>query len=196
MPSKDTQFKKGNIPWNKGLKGWQKNKPKNLFKKGHLPWNTHPIGTEKNDKDGYVRVKVNNEFGSRRKNWKLKQHVIYEKHHPNIKIGKTDRIIFLDGNKRNFDINNLELITLREQVSLIKFGKLSDPEETRALLQLIKLRHKLLDMGADKKYNYKQEYIKKHPEKVKEYARNSNKKLREKRKQAKKIKEIKNGKVE
>lgn len=181
MPNEDTQFKKGHIPWNKGLKDWQKNKPKNLFKKGHVPWKTKPIGTETIDKDGYVRVKVNNEFGSRNKNWKLKQHVIWEKHNPNIKIGKTDRIIFLDGNKRNFDINNLELITLREQLSLSKFGKLSDPEETRALLQLIRLRHKLLDMGADKKYNYRQRYIKEHPEKAKEYARTANKKRREKK---------------
>ena len=95
------RFLKGSIPWNKGLKGWQKVKPSNLFKKGHLPKQTRPIGDERVIQNGFVEVKV----GMPRV-WKLKHHVIYEKYH-NEKIGRWDKVIFLDGNKRNFDISNL-----------------------------------------------------------------------------------------
>lgn len=184
MPSEDTQFKKGHTPWNKGLKGWQKIKPKSLFKKGNLPQTTLQIGTEKTDKDGFVRIKVSNDRGDKNKSnrWKLKHHVIYQQHHPNITIGKDDRIIFLDGNNRNFDIDNLELISKREQLSLAHFGKLNDPEETKTLISLVRLRNKLLDLGVDTSYNSYKKYYDKNKEKFKESARKSAKKRREKKK--------------
>ena len=183
MPSEDTQFKKGHTPWNKGLKGWQKIKPKSLFKKGHLPQTTLQIGTERTDKDGFVRVKVNNDRGDKNKSnrWKLKHHVIYQQHHPDITIGKDDRIIFLDGNNRNFDINNLELISRREQLCLMHFPKLINADETRVIIQILRLRNKLLDMGTDSKYNSRKKYLKTHPEKINKYKQNASKKRREKR---------------
>lgn len=181
MPSEDTQFKKGHTPWNKGLKGWQKNKPEHLFKKRHLPRTAKPIGSEKIDKDGYVRTKISND-GSRYKVWKLKHHLIYKKYHPDVEIEKDDRIIFLDGNNRNFDIDNLVLVSRREQISLAHFGKLNDPEETKALISLIRLRNKLFDLGVDTSYNSYKKYYDKNKEKFKEASRKTAKKRREKKK--------------
>lgn len=179
------RFLKGRIPWNKGLKGWQKNKPEHLFKKGHLPHTAKPLGVEKIDKDGFVRVKVSNESGesNRYNRWKLKHHVIWEKYHPDIEIGKDNRVIFLDGNKRNFDISNLELISRREQISLTKFGELKDADETRALISLIRLRCKLLDLGADRLYNYHKKWNDKNIERLRAIARETAKKRRLKKKE-------------
>lgn len=128
------RFLKGSIPWNKGLKGWQKVKPSNLFKKGHLPKQTRPIGDERVIQNGFVEVKV----GMPRV-WKLKHHVIYEKYH-NEKIGRWDKVIFLDGNKRNFDISNLKKISNSEQ-SFLANAKLlgNNPENNKTALLLAKL---------------------------------------------------------
>lgn len=128
---------KKRIPWNKGLKGWQKAKPKHLFKKGHLPKRTKPIGSEKIDGYGFIKIKVDN-----LNSWRLKHHVIYEKYH-NLKIGKRDKVIFLDGNKRNFDINNLEKISNSEQLYLSSAKLLGDNSElNKAAIVLSKLVNK------------------------------------------------------
>lgn len=131
---KTGRFLKGSIPWNKGLKGWQKVKPSNLFKKGNLPKQTRPIGDERVIQNGFVEVKV----GMPRV-WKLKHHVIYEKYH-NEKIGRWDKVIFLDGNKRNFDIGNLKKISNSEQ-SFLANAKLlgNNPENNKTALLLAKL---------------------------------------------------------
>ena len=128
------RFLKGSIPWNKGLKGWQKVKPSNLFKKGNLPKKTRPIGDERVTRDGFVEVKI-----AQPKVWKLKHHVIYEKYH-NEKIGRWDKVIFLDGNKRNFDISNLKKISNSEQIFLAQTKLLgNNPENNKTALLLAKL---------------------------------------------------------
>ena len=178
------RFLKGRVPWNKGLKGY---KPKGVkhFEKGHLPHTAKPVGSEKIDKDGFVRVKISND-GAKYKVWKLKHHLVYKQYHPEIEIGKDDRVIFLDGNKRNFDISNLELISRREQISLTKFGELKDADETRALISLIRLRCKLLDLGADRLYNYHKKWNDKNIERLRAIARETAKKRRLKKKEKQK----------
>lgn len=127
-------FLKGATPWNKGLKGWQKVKPSHLFKKGHLPKKTRPIGDERVNKDGFVEVKI-----GMPKVWRLKHHIIYEKHH-NEKIGRWDKVIFLDGNNRNFDISNLKKISNSEQTFLAHTKLLgNNPENNKTALLLAKL---------------------------------------------------------
>ena len=122
------------VAWNKGLKGWQKVKPKHLFKKGNLPKHTQPIGSERINSYGLVIVKVANP-----KVWKLKHHVIYEKYHGE-KLGKRDRVIFLDGNNRNFDISNLQKISNSEQSFLANTNLLgNNPENNKTALLLAKL---------------------------------------------------------
>ena len=127
-----------------------------LFKKGHIPWNKVKLGSETEDKDGYIRVKISNHpyFYTR---WRLKHHIIYEKYNPNIKIGKTDKVIFLDGNKRNFDIHNLKLVSLSEQIALSKSQHKYNGDEKLELIELIKanLKIKKIEKLIQQKYSGK-----------------------------------------
>lgn len=66
-----------------------------------------PIGFEYTKPDGMVLVKV----GEPSK-WKYKQRYIYEQHYG--KIPKDYMVIFLDGDRTNFDIKNLKAIHTRE----------------------------------------------------------------------------------
>ena len=96
-------FKKGFVPWNKGLKGYM-GANKTSFKKGIIPPNYRPVGSERITKDGYLEVKVEDP-----NKWKLKHRIVYEEHHG--EIPKGGNIIFLDGNKKNINIENLKLVS-------------------------------------------------------------------------------------
>ena len=84
---------------------------KTSFKKGSVPPNQVPIGTESITKGGYIKVKV----GEPNK-WELKQRYIYEQHHG--EIPNNCNVIFADKNIRNFDINNLVLVSKAEMLIL------------------------------------------------------------------------------
>ena len=97
-------FQKGFEPHNKGKKmppGIYSKVKNTMFKKGNIPSNHKEVGTERITCDGYVEVKVA-EPGT----WMTKQRYIYEQYH-HTKLDSDEVVIFLDGNKRNFDIDNL-----------------------------------------------------------------------------------------
>lgn len=112
-------YRKGISPANKGKK-WdeymskeaQEKSLKTCYKKGNIPYNHKNIGSERISKDGYIYVKVKD--GCLSKNYQLKHRYIYEKH--NGKIPNGYNVIFLDGNRRNFDINNLKLVSKSEDL--------------------------------------------------------------------------------
>lgn len=112
----DCTFKKGNQAHNKGKK-WneympiesQINSKKTQFKKGNKPHNWLPVGSEWINDKGYTYVKI-----SEPNNWQLKHRYIYEQHHG--KIPKGYSIIFLDSNKNNYDLDNLQLVKIREKL--------------------------------------------------------------------------------
>ena len=109
-------FKKGSEPWNKGTKGLSKPN-KTSFKKGNIPMCLLPVGTERVYKgEGYVKVKV-----AEPNKWELKHKLIYEKYYGKVEEG--DAIIFLDGNKTNFNIDNLYKVS-RHQLLLMNKNKL------------------------------------------------------------------------
>lgn len=68
---------------------------------------TLPIGTEK-VKNGMIYVKVSEVPFKRWERWVAKSRIVYEKHKGEIPKGY--RVIFLDGNKFNLDIDNLYAI--------------------------------------------------------------------------------------
>lgn len=112
------RFEKGHVPVNKGTKGvYNVGGNVTSFKKGHVPLNTDPIGTEKLLADGYVWVKVNNVPRAPKKvNWKQKNVVIWE--HAHGPVPENHVIIFLDGNRENFDLDNLKMISRETNVRL------------------------------------------------------------------------------
>ena len=103
-------FKKGSTPWNKGTKGLTKAN-KTSFKKGMIHFNYKQVGEERIDKYGYVQIKV-----AEPNVWDLKHRVIYREHYGEIPNGYN--IIFADGNKMNFDIDNLILVSKAEMLIL------------------------------------------------------------------------------
>ena len=121
-------YKKGCIPHNKGLKAWWTGGEETRFKQGGRPANWVPVGSERVNADGYVDVKIQD--GMLQKNWKGKHIIIWEE--ANGPIPKGHVVIFADGNRRNFDPDNLLLVSRAQlvrmnQKHLIK----ADPELTK-----------------------------------------------------------------
>lgn len=130
------RFTKGHIPANKGLKGVGGWKP-TQFKKGHKPHNYRPVGSERLSKDGYIEIKVSDP-----NKWRGKHLIIWEKH--NGPVPKSHAVIFGDGNNRNFDVNNLLLVS-RKQLLTLNRQKLiqKDADLTRTAIILTDIYHKI-----------------------------------------------------
>ena len=112
-------FKPGQAAFNKGRKGvflGGAAAEACQFKNGHTPWNYQPVGSERVNSCGYVDLKVADP-----NKWKSKHAVIWEKHNGPAPRGQV--VIFGDGNKRNFDLNNLILV-LRVQLAVLNRKKL------------------------------------------------------------------------
>lgn len=110
------QFKKGHNTFNKGKK-WneymskesQKKSLKTCFKKGNIPHNHRKIGSERTNVDGYIEIKI-----AEPNQWQLKHRYLYEKKYGKIPAGYN--IIFLDRNRKNFDLSNLKLVSKAEDL--------------------------------------------------------------------------------
>lgn len=132
---------------------------KTTYKKGHKSHNAVNVGDEKMrysgshpDDEGYVYVKVCD--GKLNKNWKPKQQVIWEKKYGEIPDGH--KVIFLDGNRFNFDINNLALVSNGEELHVNKLNIVSgNPELKKTAVLAVKTRFKTLE----KERNMKNESI-------------------------------------
>ncbi len=134
----DGRFKPGHIPFNKGIKGvYAKGCEKTWFKKGSTPINHRPVESERITVDGYTEIKV----GEPNK-WRLKQQVIWERYNGNIPKGHS--ILFGDGNKRNFDIDNLILVS-RQQLLIMNRNKLiqTDADLTKTGLIIADIYQKI-----------------------------------------------------
>ena len=132
------RFKKGNVPHNKGKKGlYYKGCEKTWFKKGQVSINHKPVGSERIDVDGYTLIKV-----SEPNKWQLKHRVIYEKAYGPIPSNMA--VIFLDKNKRNFNINNLALVS-REELAIINKNNFikENAALSRAGVNVAKVKNKI-----------------------------------------------------
>lgn len=130
-PSPKTEFKKGLAPWNKGKKGLMIGGIETQFKKGHKPQNYMPIGTEMIDGEGYLKRKVS-DTGTQVQRWRYVHVLNWEA--MNGPIPKGYILAFIDGNKQNVAIENLQLISRAENM---KRNSLHNyPPEIARLIQL------------------------------------------------------------
>ncbi|MNO68954.1 hypothetical protein D3C76_598000 [compost metagenome] len=123
----DTRIKPGNIPLNKGKKKLWTGGEETQFKKGHKPHNYVPVGSERVNGDDYVDIKVADP-----NKWRGKHLIVWEQHQ-NRPVPKGHAVIFGDGSRRNFDPDNLILVT-RGQLAIMNNRRLiqNDAELTRS----------------------------------------------------------------
>ncbi|MFZ3132855.1 MAG: HNH endonuclease signature motif containing protein [Desulfosporosinus sp.] len=143
-------FHKGHTPANKGKKGISYPGMKaTQFKKGSRPHNWVPIGSERITEDGYIQVKI--QEGKFQKNWKGKHILIWEKHHGQ-PVPTNHNILFGDGNRRNFDPNNLLLVSNAQLARLNQYHLIqNDVNLTRVGIVIADISNKIGELRRKEK---------------------------------------------
>lgn len=143
------RFTKGHESYNKGKKmppeQYAKCAP-TMFKKGNTPLNHREVGSERIAVDGYVEIKV-----AEPNKWMAKHRYIWEQH--NGKIPRGTKLSFINGDKTDIRLDNLELRTNAEH--LAKSCTVQRyPEEVRNTILLIGALHRQINKK-EKKNNGK-----------------------------------------
>jgi len=121
------RFEKGHKPHpNARPKGANKTS----FKKGRLPHNHKHVGHERINRDGYVEVKT-----AEPRTFELKHRLVWKEKNGSIPKGMI--IWFIDGDRTNCKIENLELISRQEQVLRNKLKVRSADESIQPTLKLV-----------------------------------------------------------
>lgn len=133
---KANRFKKGNIPWNKGKRfNAGENAKQRRFRRGELNGRAKelykPLGHERVNKNGILERKIKSD-GPSSQRWKSVHRMIFEEHNGPIPDGHI--VVFIDGNRRNFDICNLECISKKENMRRNTVHNL--PKELADIIQL------------------------------------------------------------
>ncbi|GAC1640107.1 MAG: hypothetical protein NVS9B14_21500 [Candidatus Acidiferrum sp.] len=113
------RFPKGNVPANAGLRrpGYSVGRGRmqsTQFKKGQVSRNWLPVGTVRADSDGYMRIKIAEGLGGsgNQKIWAFVHKLVWEQAKGPVPKGHC--LWFKDRNKSNANLENLELITRKE----------------------------------------------------------------------------------
>lgn len=107
-----TEFKPGGQPWNKGISYTAGGRSaETRFKPGRKPHTWHPIGHERVSKDGYLQRKTA-DTGYTPRDYVAVHHLVWAEHYGPVPAGHA--IVFRDGNKNNFNIENLECVSRAE----------------------------------------------------------------------------------
>ncbi|MGQ7673254.1 HNH endonuclease signature motif containing protein [Streptococcus suis] len=133
-------FKKGHIPVNKGKKF--PNTPPNSgqLKKGSKPPNWVPVGTIRYTTDGYPKIKI-----AEPSIWKQMHRKVWEEHYGPIPSGHS--VVFLNGDKTNWDISNLACLSKNEVVRMNQDGLFaSDAAFTKVGIGYTKLKNKITEV--------------------------------------------------
>lgn len=134
-PGLESRFKPGHEPWNKGKKGVVTGGEQTRFKKGFRGGRAleryQPIGSERVTKDGYLQRKVNDDLPLQRR-WRAVHVIVWEEANGPLPHGHV--VIFKDGNKRNLELDNLELVSRSELMRRNTIHNL--PKEVVEVVQL------------------------------------------------------------
>jgi hypothetical protein len=145
--SRRTRFVKGQTPANKGLRrpGWAPGRMRETqFRKGErrgqAARNWKPVGTILADDEGYLRIKVRESndqdkaFGFGNTGiWPLMQRHIWQQHKGPIPPNHT--VCFIDGDRKNCAIENLELLSRAELMRRNTIHRY--PEQLRNTIMLL-----------------------------------------------------------
>lgn len=121
----DGKFQKGHPSWHSGMsvEEYRSHYTKESFAKGKFKKGErsmaykYDVGDEVIRED-YVYVKISDDPKiPPKQQWKSKQRLIYEQHYGELPDGY--QVIFLDGDRENFDIENLAAITDSERMTLM-----------------------------------------------------------------------------
>lgn len=137
-------YRKGDVPWNKG-KGMseevKEKVKKTWFKKGEIPKNHRPVGSTRITVDGYTEIKI-----AEPNRWALYHRYLYEKAY-GVKLAKNEAVIFADGDKSNFDIDNLVKVSRANLLYLNNNNLIfDDPELTKTGVNVSKVAEKIFDL--------------------------------------------------
>lgn len=118
------------------------------FKKGQIPHNAigKELGRERVSKDGYIEVKVK-EHHTPGKNdtYRCKHLIIWEREHRQ-RVPKNHAVLFADHNKRNFDPDNLVLVSRRNLLMINRLGlEYYDRESLEVAVMIAEIRYKGTD---------------------------------------------------
>lgn len=142
LTGRDGRFKKGNIP---SPNARPKGPNSTSFRRGQRPVNARPVGAEsvcKKDDLVYVKIAEPNK-------WQSKHSVLWEQHHKK-QVPEGHFVMFLDGDRRNFSIDNLVLVHRAEGLALNRSGYSRQELEVRpTLIQLAKLERKIAQVKSN-----------------------------------------------
>ncbi len=119
---RNTRIKPGNLPHNKGKKNYWRGGEATQFKKGQMPHNYKPVGSERINSEGYCEVKIADP-----KKWRGKHLLVWEA--ANGPIPKGHAVIFGDGDRANFALENLLLVSRGQLAVMNKRGMISNSAE-------------------------------------------------------------------
>lgn len=135
-------FRQGGISWNLGKKGYM-GANATSFRPGNLPHNHKPLWSERVGKDGYIEMSVpeRNPYTGFPTRYKHKHVWLWEQ--ANGRKPKGTAVIFKDGDIRNFEPDNLVLVTRTELLAMNLHGYKDQPAELKpSILALAKVEAK------------------------------------------------------
>lgn len=104
------RFLPGHSTWNKGMKGLDIGGKATRFQAGRKPHTWKPVGSER-VADGYLQRKLT-DTGYPPRDWVPVHHIVWRE--AGREIPPNHALIFRDGNRSNFALDNLELIHRRD----------------------------------------------------------------------------------
>lgn len=139
-PAHRSRFTSGHATWNKGISFDAGGRSaETQFKHGQRPHTWNPIGHERLTKEGYLQRKVS-DTGVTRRDYVAVHRLVWIEHNGPAPAGYA--VVFRDGNNRNFDIDNLELVSRADLMARNTVHRL--PKEVSLAVQMLgALRRKI-----------------------------------------------------